>query len=142
MAVIIADEASDPEADHEVETVVGLLSVPASPAAPSSARPAAHTIAREPEAPSGAPPRRFAKGTSPVSPAVAGATPVRPRAQADEPTATNISILDRTAVEFGAEEHTRVEEQTQVEAHTTPSLPISERPRKGALPSIRERFAR
>jgi hypothetical protein len=96
-------------------------------------RPAVHTVPAKQETTqvTAAPPRRFAKGTSPVTPTRPGMPVVRPRAQADDPTATDIALADRTAIDLAVDEH------------TTPNLPLSERTKPGiTLPTVRGRLAR
>jgi hypothetical protein len=85
-------------------------------------RPVVHTVpARQETTQVTAAPRRFPKGTSPVSPTRPGMSAVRPRASADDPTATDIALDDRT----------------------TPNLPLADRTKPGiALPSARGRLAR
>jgi hypothetical protein len=71
-----------------------------------------------------APPRRFAKGTSPVT--------SRARSNADEPTVTDLALADRTATDLAIDSD-----------HTTPNLPLADRTKPGlALPTVRGRLAR
>ena len=123
-------EGSDHSSDHS-DATVELLTVLSSDHRAAPVRPVAHTIPRkEPalEPAAAALPRRLPKGTSPQA---FGATPMRQRAQADEPTATDISLPEHTAADF------------QLEEYTTPNLPMAERTRAVTpLPSIRGRLPR
>jgi hypothetical protein len=97
-------------------------------------RPMMHAMpaAQEPtQVTAAAPPRRWAKGTNPVTPTRPGMPAVRPRASADDPTATDLVLADRTAIDLALDDH------------TAPNLPLVERTSPGiALPSIRGRAAR
>jgi hypothetical protein len=98
------------------------------------APPIAHATSPRTESPESelAPPRRIAKGTSPVGSTQPGVAVVRPpRAQADDVTVTDLS-LDHTVTDLAVDGD-----------HTTPSLQLPDHTKPGlALPSIRGRLQR
>jgi hypothetical protein len=124
--------------DGDYTEAVELLTARApdrSPAPP--ARSVVHTIPRKEPASDDAPPRRLAKGTSPQA---IGATPARPRASADEPTATDLVLPEHSARAASRAADFQLEERT---ISNPPSLPVEERTRRVApLPSIRDRLSR
>jgi hypothetical protein len=87
----------------------------------------------EPQTGAAPPPRRLAKGTSPVTPARTGLASVRPApAQPDEATVIEFSLAEQTSTQVSYDSE-----------YTTPHLPLSDRTKPGmALPSIRGRLAR
>ena len=84
--------------------------------------------------PKAAPPRRLAKGTSPVAQNRAAIPSVRPRpALLDETTVTELSLSEETATQLSLSN----------DDHTTPHLELMDQTKLGlALPSIRGRLAR
>jgi hypothetical protein len=116
--------------DSGPSTVVVPEHTPERSAPAKLGRQLAHTVSMKQEETqvTAAPPRRLAKGTSPVAPRSASASPFR--ADADDPTRTSISIADPTAI-------------ISFEDRTKPALPLQDPKKSGApLPTIRGRLAR